>query len=63
MTDFRKMLYEIEVYRASLPPEERAKLEADEREAQRRSWVRAMQPCEHGVLDFEQCSDCRKAQP
>jgi hypothetical protein len=63
MTNFRKMLDEIEAHRASLPPEVRAKLEADEREAQRQSWVRAMQPCEHGVLDFEDCGDCRKARP
>lgn len=33
-----------------------------ERETQRESWVRAMTtPCEHGVLDFEQCGDCRAA--
>lgn len=32
----------------------------DEREAQRQSFVRAMTtPCEHGVLDFEQCAECR----
>jgi hypothetical protein len=30
------------------------------REAQRASWVRAMTTrCEHGVLDFEQCPECR----
>ena len=30
------------------------------RDAQRESWVRAMTtPCEHGVLDFEQCGQCR----
>lgn len=28
---------------------------------QRESWVRAFQPCEHGVYDFEQCGDCRGA--
>lgn len=33
------------------------------REAQRESWVRAMTtPCEHGVLDFEQCGECRAPQ-
>jgi len=32
------------------------------RDAQRKSFVRAMTtPCEHGVLDFETCPDCRKA--
>ena len=34
--------------------------EAAELVAQRESWVRAMTtPCEHGVLDFEQCGECR----
>lgn len=29
-------------------------------EAQRQSWVRGMTArCEHGVVDFEQCSECR----
>lgn len=29
---------------------------------QRASYVRGMTtPCEHGVLDFEQCDDCRAA--
>ena len=33
---------------------------ADMRRAQRESYVRGMTtPCEHGVLDFEQCGDCR----
>lgn len=32
--------------------------------AQRESWVRGMTtPCEHGVLDFEQCRDCRNPAP
>lgn len=36
--------------------EERAKMKA----AQRASFIRSMTtPCEHGVLDFEQCGDCR----
>lgn len=40
----------------ALSPEERA---AHDR-AQRESWVRGMMArCEHGVLDFEQCPDCR----
>jgi hypothetical protein len=31
-------------------------------EKQRQSFVRAMTtPCEHGVLDFEQCPECRLA--
>lgn len=28
-------------------------------EAQRQSFVRAMAPCEHGVRDFEDCTECR----
>lgn len=40
----------------AMTPEERETM----REAQRKSWVRAMTTgCEHGVLDFEQCPDCR----
>lgn len=31
----------------------------DEIEAQRASWLRAFQPCEHGKVDFEQCAECR----
>lgn len=43
----------------ALSPEEKV----EHREAQRRSWVRGMTtPCEHGVLDFEQCGDCRNPQ-
>lgn len=30
-------------------------------EAQRQSWVRAMAPCEHGIRDWEDCPDCRRA--
>lgn len=41
-----------------------AAMSEDERQAmwkaQRESFARAMTtPCEHGVLDFEQCSECR----
>jgi len=28
-------------------------------EAQRKSWVRSLRPCEHGFRDFEQCDQCR----
>jgi hypothetical protein len=59
----RARMAEIEASRAALPPEERARLEADELAAQRESWVRAMGPCEHGVLDFEECADCRIGRP
>lgn len=34
----------------------------EHRAAQRASWIRAFTTgCEHGVLDFEQCPQCRKA--
>lgn len=40
----------------ALPPEERAR----HRRLQRESFIRGMTtPCEHGILDFEQCGDCR----
>ena len=40
----------------ALSPDERHRMIA----AQRASYVRGMTtPCEHGVLDFEQCGDCR----
>lgn len=31
----------------------------EEIQAQRESWARGMGPCEHGVLDFEDCPQCR----
>jgi len=32
----------------------------EEVQTQRESWVRGMcDPCEHGVVDYEQCPDCR----
>jgi hypothetical protein len=60
--DIRKRLAEIEAKRAAMPPAERAELERRELEAQRESWVRAMGPCEHGVLDWEECLDCREGE-
>lgn len=40
-----------------MPPAEREAM----MQAQRASWVRGMTtPCEHGVVDFEQCPDCRR---
>ena len=39
----------------ALSPEE----QKNHREAQRESFVRGVTtPCEHGVLDFEQCGEC-----
>lgn len=59
MSEIKQMLDDIERKRAAMPPEERAKLEADELQAQRESWVRGMAPCEHGVADWEECEQCR----
>jgi hypothetical protein len=42
---------------AAMSPAEREAMLAE----QRRSFVRAMAPCEHGVLDWETCPDCRAA--
>jgi hypothetical protein len=59
MDEIREMLAKIEAERAAMPAEERAALEKAEYEAQRESWIRGMAPCEHGVLDWETCADCR----
>ena len=61
--EIRQMMERIEAKRAAMPAEERRELERLELEAQRASWVKAMGPCEHGVLDFEDCAECRKVQP
>lgn len=42
---------------AAMTPEEREEMW----KAQRESFARGMGPCEHGVLDFEDCPDCRAA--
>ena len=48
----------VEAFKA-MTPEARAAMIA----AQRASYIRGMTtPCEHGVLDFEQCGDCRATQ-
>lgn len=60
MADLRQMLAEIEAKRAAMPADERAKLEADELAAQRESWIRSMEPCEHGDPDWETCPQCRE---
>lgn len=59
MSDIKQMLADIKAKRAAMPPAKRAKLEADELQAQRESWMRGMAPCEHGVLDWEICVECR----
>lgn len=43
---------------AAMAPEQRATMKRQQRE----SFIRAMTtPCEHGVLDFEDCAECRRA--
>jgi hypothetical protein len=58
--EIASLLAQIEAKRAAMPPEERAKLEAEELAAQRESWIRAMEPCEHGDPDWETCLQCRE---
>jgi hypothetical protein len=58
--EIRQMLDKIKAQRAAMSPEAREKLEREEMQAQRESWIRAMAPCEHGVADFEDCEECRR---
>jgi hypothetical protein len=56
MADLQDLLIEARKRVAAMTPEERRQME----EEQRASWVRAMTTgCDHGVLDFEQCPECR----
>jgi hypothetical protein len=57
--EIRAIMARIKAERDAMPPEQRAKLEAEELAAQRESWIRGMAPCEHGVLDWETCAQCR----
>lgn len=51
----RRLRESVEAFKAMTPEQQ-----AEMREAQRQSFIRAMTtPREHGVLDFEQCPDCR----
>ena len=60
MTDLQDMLEAARKRVDAMTPEEREKMW----EEQRASWVRAMTTgCEHGVLDFEQCPECRGRTP
>jgi len=55
-TELSALLEKAKQRMALMTPEERAKMF----EEQKASFVRAMTtPCEHGVLDFETCPDCR----
>jgi len=51
-----KLLERAKQHMARMSPEDRRKMY----EEQKQSFIRAFTtPCEHGVLDFEQCSKCR----
>lgn len=51
-----KLLEQAKQHMARMSPEDRRKMY----EEQKQSLARALStPCEHGVLDFEQCPDCR----
>lgn len=50
-----QLLVEAKAKYEALSPEEKTKAD----QAQKESFVRAMTtPCEHGVLDFEDCHEC-----
>lgn len=56
MSDLGKLVGEAMDRFNALSPEQ----QADHLRAQRESFIRGMTtPCEHGVLDFEQCVECR----
>lgn len=56
MADLQQMLTDAVERVKAMTPEEQAAM----RQAQRESWMRGMtQGCEHGVLDYEQCPQCR----
>lgn len=59
MSDWRKMVTDPELLQR-LEDAAKHKMTTEEIEAQRQSWVRAFtEGCEHGVLDFETCPQCR----
>lgn len=59
MTDLATLIHNSLTKLAAMTPAEREAMW----QAQRESFTRAMQPCEHGVYDFETCPDCRSDQP
>lgn len=54
-TKIIKGLEEAIAYVRTLSPEDYASMVA----AQSLSYARSLAPCEHGMVDFEQCADCR----
>lgn len=56
MADLQKMIEDVKARVDAMTPVEREEMWRKQRE----SFVRAMTtPCEHGELDFEECSACR----
>lgn len=56
MADLNELLKQAKARVDAMTPAEGAEMH----QAQRERWVRGMcTPCEHGVLDFEQCPECR----
>lgn len=53
--NIEEMLVEAKRRVDAMTPEQRAAME----KAQRESFMRGMGPCEHGILDFEDCEECR----
>ena len=52
-----KLVAEAQARYLAMTPEQQAAMW----EAQRQSWLRSCEPCEHGMRDWEQCEKCRKA--
>ena len=56
MNDINKLLAEAKERVDRMTPEQREAMFVE----QRKSWARGMTArCEHGLVDFEQCPDCR----
>lgn len=55
MTELDETLARAREWERTATPEQKAAMI----EAQRQSWQRAFAPCEHGVVDWEECIACR----
>lgn len=53
--DLAKLIEQSKARVAAMTPEEYAAMI----EAQAASYARSLLACEHGIVDFEQCDDCR----
>lgn len=58
--DIHHLMEQAKARRAAMKDEDRSAEDAE----QRKSFVRGFTtPCEHGMLDFEQCAACRNGEP